>query len=157
MWDALIESGAGDGLVPAGLAARDSLRLEAGMALYGHEIDRTTTPYEAGLGWVVKLKKGDFLGREVLVEQKRSGTERQLIGFEIQGRGIARQGHSLLHDGEEVGQITSGGWSPSFEKAIGTAYVPRGLATPGTELEVTVRRRRLAATVVPLPFYRRDA
>ena len=157
VWNALLESGAGDGLVPAGLAARDSLRLEAGMALYGHEIDRTTTPYEAGLGWVVKLKKGDFLGREVLVEQKRNGTERQLIGFEIQGRGIARQGHSLLHDGEEVGLVMSGGWSPSFEKAIGTAYVPRHLAAEGTQLEVAVRRRRLAAAVVALPFYRRDA
>ncbi len=157
IWDVLLESGAGDGLVPAGLAARDSLRLEAGMALYGHEIDRTTTPYEAGLGWVVKLKAGDFLGREVLVEQKRNGTERQLIGFEIRGRGIARQGHSLLHEGEEVGLVTSGGWSPSFEKAIGTAYVPRHLATTGTELEVAVRRRRLAAAVVDLPFYRRQA
>ncbi len=158
VWDALLESGANDGLVPAGLAARDSLRLEAGMALYGHEIDRTTTPYEAGLSWVVKLKKkSDFLGREVLVEQKRNGTERQLIGFEIRGRGIARQGHSLLHDGEEVGRVTSGGWSPSFEKAIGTAYVPSRLATTGSELEVAVRRRRLAAVVVDLPFYRRDA
>lgn len=158
VWDALLESGAGDGLVPAGLAARDSLRLEAGMALYGHEIDRTTTPYEAGLGWVVKLKKkSDFLGRQVLVEQKQDGTKRQLIGFEIRGRGIARQGHSLLHEGEEVGRVTSGGWSPSFEKAIGTTYVPSRLATAGTELEVAVRRRRLAAVVVDLPFYRRDA
>ena len=156
VWDALLESGRGDGLVPAGLAARDSLRLEAGMALYGHEIDRTTTPYEAGLGWVVKLKKGDFLGREVLLEQKRHGTERRLIGFEIQGRGIARQGHSLLHDGEEVGKVTSGGWSPSFEKAIGTAYVPIQLAAAGTALDVAIRRRRLAAIVVDLPFYRRD-
>ncbi len=156
VWDTLIESGTGDGLVPAGLAARDSLRLEAGMALYGHEIDRTTTPYEAGLGWVVKLKKGDFLGRDVLVEQKREGTRRQLIGFEIRGRGIARQGHALLHDSQEVGRVMSGGWSPSFEKAIGTAYVPRHLAAAGTELEVAVRRRQLAAVVVPLPFYRRD-
>ncbi len=157
IWDALFEAGAGDGLVPAGLAARDSLRLEAGMALYGHEIDRTTTPYEAGLGWVVKLKKGDFMGREVLVEQKRQGTERRLIGFEISGRGIARQGHSLVHEGEEVGRVTSGGWSPTFEKAIGTAYLPSALAATGTELEIAVRRRRLAAVVVDLPFYRRDS
>ncbi len=156
VWDALLEAGAGDGLVPAGLAARDSLRLEAGMALYGHEIDRTTTPYEAGLGWVVKLKKGDFLGRDVLVAQKRQGTERRLIGFEISGRGIARQGHALVHDGAEVGRVTSGGWSPSFEKAIGTAYLPPDLAATGTELEVNLRRRRLAATVVDLPFYRRE-
>jgi len=155
VWDALLDSGAGDGLVPAGLAARDSLRLEAGMALYGHEIDRTTTPYEAGLGWVVKLKKGDFLGREVLVEQQRGGTGRQLIGFEISGRGIARQGQALFHGAQEVGRVASGGWSPSFEKAIGTAYVPRHLAAAGTELEIEVRRRRLAAIVVALPFYRR--
>ncbi len=156
VWDTLLESGAADGLVPAGLAARDSLRLEAGMALYGHEIDRTTTPYEAGLGWVVKLKKGDFLGRDVLIEQKREGTQRRLIGFEILGRGIARQGHALHHEGQEVGLVTSGGWSPSFEKAVGTAYVPRNLAAVGTRLEVAVRRRRLAAAVVALPFYRRD-
>ncbi len=157
VWDALLESGAGDGLIPAGLAARDSLRLEAGMALYGHEIDRTTTPYEAGLGWVVKLKKkADFLGRGVLVEQKRQGTERRLIGFEISGRGIARQGHALVHEGEEIGRVTSGGWSPTFEKAIGTAYVPSRLAAAGTELEIAVRRRRLAAAVVDLPFYRRE-
>ncbi len=156
-WDALLEAGAGDGLVPAGLAARDSLRLEAGLALYGHEIDRTTTPYEAGLGWTVKLKKGDFLGREVLVSQKREGTARQLIGFEVSGRGIARQGHDVLHDGVEIGRVTSGGWSPTFEKAIGTAYVPSHLAAAGTELEIAVRRKRLAATVVDLPFYRRDS
>ncbi len=128
------------------------------MALYGHEIDRETTPYEAGLGWVVKLKKkADFLGREVLLEQKRNGTARRLIGFEIRGRGIARQGHALLHGGEEIGKVASGSWSPSFEKAIGTALVPAELADEGTELEVAVRRRRLAAVVVPLPFYRRDA
>ncbi len=157
VWDALLESGAGDGLVPAGLAARDSLRLEAGMALYGHEIDRTTTPYEAGLNWTVKLKKGDFLGRDVLREQKRAGTERRLIGFEITGRGIARQGMDVLAGGEEVGRVTSGGWSPSFEKAIGTAYVPSRLAAAGTSLEIAVRRRRLPATVVDLPFYRRDS
>ena len=157
VWDELLESGAGDGLIPAGLAARDSLRLEAGMALYGHEIDRSTTPYEAGLGWTVKLKKkSDFLGRKVLIEQKRNGTARQLIGFEISGRGIARQGHPLVHEDQEVGTVASGGWSPSFQKAIGTALVPTSLATAGTELEVAVRRRRLPATVVDLPFYRRE-
>ncbi len=156
VWDALLAAGAGDGLVPGGLAARDSLRLEAGMALYGHEIDRTTTPYEARLGWVVKLKKGEFAGRDVLLEQKRRGTDKLLIGFEVSGRGIARQGHGLLHGGEEVGRVTSGGWSPTFEKAIGTGYVPSPLAVEGTELEIEVRRRRLEATVVPLPFYRRD-
>jgi len=156
VWDALLDSGSDVGLIPAGLAARDSLRLEAGMALYGHEIDRTTTPYEAGLGWVVKLKKGDFLGRDVLVDQKRNGPDRRLIGFEIRGRGIARQDQPVWIGEEEVGLVKSGGWSPTFEKAIGTAYVPSALAGTGTELEIAVRRRRLKAVVVDLPFYRRD-
>ncbi len=154
-WDMLLQSGSGDGLRPAGLAARDTLRLEAGMALYGHEIDSETTPYEAGLGWVVKLKKGDFIGRDVLVEQKEKGTEKRLVGFEIRGRGIARQDHPVLHGGEPVGRVTSGSWSPTLEKAIGTAHVPSRLAAEGTELAVRVRRRELPAVVVPLPFYRR--
>ncbi len=155
VWDALLESGAGDGLIPAGLSARDTLRLEAGMALYGHEIDRTTTPLEAGLNWVVKLAKGDFIGRDVLAGQKESGLERRLIGFELTVRGIARQGHEVRHGDREVGRVTSGTWSPTLEKAIGTAYVPVELADPGTELEIAVRKRRLPAVVVELPFYRR--
>lgn len=155
-WDLLLESGAGDGLIPAGLGARDTLRLEAGMALYGHELDRTTTPYEAGLNWVVKLKKGDFIGRDVLVAQKRGGLERKLVGFEVQGRGIARQHHRVLVGEREVGTVRSGTWSPTLEKAIGTAYLPPELAAPGTGLEIEVRRRRLPAQVVPLPFYKRE-
>ena len=156
VWDALLETGAARGLKPAGLAARDSLRLEAGMALYGHELDRATTPYEAGLGWVVKLKKGDFLGRGALIAQKRDGTDRQLIGFEISGKGIARQDQPVLQGEEEIGRVRSGGWSPTFEKAIGTAYVPRHLARAGTRLEIAVRRRRLSALAADLPFYRRE-
>ncbi|MEM7582978.1 MAG: glycine cleavage system aminomethyltransferase GcvT [Acidobacteriota bacterium] len=156
VWDALLASGEADGLLPAGLAARDSLRLEAGMALYGHEIDRQTTPYEANIGWVVKLRKGEFLGREVLRGQKRQGTEKKLIGFEIVGRGIARQGHAIHHQDAEVGIVTSGGWSPTFEKAIGTGYVPPELAAVDTELEIAVRKRRFTARVVELPFYRRE-
>ena len=155
VWQALLDSGAGDGLVPAGLGARDTLRLEAGMALYGHEIDRSTTPYEAGTGWVVKLKKGDFLGRDVLVRQKQEGVTRKVIGFEVQGRGIARQDHPVLHQGREVGKVRSGTWSPTLEKAIGTADVPSELAEAGTELEIEVRGRRLQAVVVPMPFYQR--
>ena len=155
VWDALLESGAADGLLPAGLSARDTLRLEAGMALYGHEIDRTTTPFEARLDWVVKLGKGDFIGRGALVRQKEEGLARKMIGFELTDRGIARQDHMVHHDGGEVGQVTSGTWSPTLEKAIGTAYVPVELAEPGTQLEIAVRKRRLAAVVVELPFYRR--
>ena len=155
VWDALLASGEADGLLPAGLGARDTLRLEAGMALYGHEIDNTTTPYEAGLGWVVKLKAGDFIGRDVLVSQKADGVTRKLVGFEVKGRGIARQGHGVLVGGETVGTVCSGTWSPTLEKAIGTAYVPVDSAEVGTELELEVRRRKLPAEVVPMPFYKR--
>jgi aminomethyltransferase len=151
VWRRLLESG----VIPAGLGARDTLRLEASMALYGHEIDETTTPFEAGLAWVVKMSKGEFLGREALAAQQAAGIRRKLIGFEIQGRGIARQGHEIKKDGSTVGAVTSGTWSPSFEKAVGMAYVPAGLAAPGTALEVDVRGRALPAVVVEMPFYRR--
>lgn len=156
LWRTLLASGAEDGLLPAGLGARDTLRLEAGMALYGHEIDDTTTPFEAGLEWVVKFAKGDYLGRTVLEGQKEHGVTRRLVGFEVQGRGIARQGHRVLVDDEGVGQVTSGTWSPTLEKAIGTAYVPTEMSAEGTELTLEVRKRRLPALVVPMPFYRRD-
>lgn len=156
IWDTLLETGAGEGLLPAGLSARDTLRLEAGMALYGHELDRTTTPFDAGLDWVVKLAKGDFVGSTVLTRQKEEGPKRRLIGFEVQDRGIARQGHELYHGGVEIGTVTSGTWSPTLEKAIGTAYVPTEIAEPGTEVEIAVRKRRLKAVIVPLPFYKRS-
>lgn len=155
VWRRLLAAGAEHGLLPAGLAARDSLRLEAGMALYGHEIDRTTTPYEAGLGWTVKLKKGDFIGRDVLARQKGAGVERQLVGFEITGRGIARAEHRVFSGEDVVGEVRSGSWAPTLEKAIGTAYVPKALAEPDTEFEIEVRKRRLPARVVPMPFYKR--
>lgn len=155
IWDALLESGAEDGLKPAGLGARDTLRLEAGMALYGHEIDDQTTPWEAGLQWVVKLKAGDFLGREALVNQKENGVPRQLAGFEVRSKGVARQGYPVLVGGDEVALVASGSWSPTFDKAIGTALLPPEHAAPGTEIEIAVRKRRLEAVVVELPFYRR--
>jgi len=152
LWRRLLEGGAS----PAGLGARDTLRLEAAMALYGHEIDETTTPFEAGLAWVVKLDKGDFLGRDALADQKARGLERKLVGFEVQGRGIARQGHGVVSDGGRVGDVTSGTWSPTFEKALGMAYVPSGLAAAGTPLTLDVRGRSLPAVVVETPFYRRS-
>jgi len=152
VWRRLVEAGAS----PAGLGARDTLRLEAAMALYGHEIDETTTPFEAGLGWVVKLDKGDFLGRDALASQKAQGIPRKLVGFEVQGRGIARQGHGVVSDGGAVGAVTSGTWSPTFEKALGMAYVPPELAAPGTALKLEVRGKELPAAVVELPFYRRS-
>jgi aminomethyltransferase len=156
LWSGLLETGAEDGLVPAGLGARDTLRLEAGMALYGHEIDATTTPFEAALEWTVKLDKGEFMGRSALLAQRNSGgPHRRLVGFEIGGRGIAREGAAVWVGGEPVGKVTSGTWSPTFEKALGLAYVPLEMATPGTELEIEVRGKRLPAVVVTLPFYRR--
>ncbi|HKH46507.1 MAG TPA: glycine cleavage system aminomethyltransferase GcvT [Thermoanaerobaculia bacterium] len=151
LWRRLVEAGAS----PAGLGARDTLRLEAAMALYGHEIDETTTPWEAGLAWIVKLDKGDFLGRDALVAQKTEGPPRKLVGFEVEGRGIARQGHAVVSEGGTVGTVTSGTWSPTFEKALGLAYVPPDKAAPGTPLTLDVRGRQLAARVVETPFYRR--
>ena len=152
VWRRLLAAGA----VPAGLGARDTLRLEAAMALYGHEIDETTTPFEAGLGWVVKLDKGDFRGRDALLAQKGEGVPRKLVGFEVQGRGIARQGHGVVSGSERVGEVTSGTWSPTFEKALGLAYVPPGLAAVGTPLTLDVRGKSLPAVVVESPFYRRS-
>lgn len=127
------------------------------MALYGHEIDEGTTPLEAGLGWVVKLDKGEFLGRSTLLAQKQHGLERRLVGFELQGRGIARQGYEVLADGEVVGIVTSGSFSPTLEKAIGMAYVPSALAVPGGMVEIQVRKKRVPAVIVRMPFYRRNS
>jgi aminomethyltransferase len=152
VWRRLLAAGA----VPAGLGARDTLRLEAAMALYGHEIDETTTPFEAGLAWVVKLEKGDFLGRDALLAERAAGVPRQLVGFEVEGRGIARQGHGVVSAGAKVGEVTSGTWSPTFEKALGLAYVPPALAAAGTRLALDVRGKELPATVVEIPFYRRS-
>jgi len=155
LWEMLLDEGEAAGLVPAGLGARDTLRLEAAMALYGHELDRETTPWEAGLGWVVKLDQGDFVGRAALVAQKQAGVGRKLVGFEVEGRGIARQGHEI-YDGEtKIGAVTSGTFSPTFEKALGLAYVATGHGDPGHRLEIDVRGRRLAARVVATPFYKR--
>ena len=155
VWDLLLDRGDAYGLVPAGLGARDTLRLEAAMALYGHELDEETTPYEAGLGWVVKLDKGEFTGRAALVRQKEEGVGRRLVGFEVTGKGIAREGHEVRAGGEPAGRVTSGTWSPTLEKAIGMAYVPPALAEPGTELAIEVRGRELPARVVEMPFYKR--
>ncbi|HEX6202626.1 MAG TPA: glycine cleavage system aminomethyltransferase GcvT, partial [Thermoanaerobaculia bacterium] len=156
LWEMLLDEGREEGLVPAGLGARDTLRLEAAMALYGHELDRETTPWEAGLAWTVKLDKGDFVGRDALVAAREAGPRKKLVGFEARGRGIAREGQAVhAPGGEAVGRVTSGTWSPSFEKALGMAYVPPALAEAGTALEVDVRGRRVPIEVVPMPFYKR--
>jgi aminomethyltransferase len=156
LWDLLLDEGSEEGLVPAGLGARDTLRLEAAMALYGHELDRDTTPWEAGLDWTVKPDKGDFVGRAALIAARDAGPRKRLVGFEARGRGIAREGHAVLADGEPVGRVTSGTWSPTFEKALGMAYVAPEHAEVGTALEVDVRGRRLPVEVVAMPFYRRE-
>ncbi len=156
MWMAIMDAGASAGLQPAGLGARDTLRLEAAMALYGHEIDDTRTPFDAGLNWVVKLGKGEFVGSQALTRQKEHGIFEKLVGFEVVGRGIARQGHGVVDGDKQIGIVTSGTWSPTFEKAIGMAYVPLEMAETGTELALDVRGRSVPARVVDLPFYKRS-
>ncbi|HEY9847869.1 MAG TPA: glycine cleavage system aminomethyltransferase GcvT [Leptolyngbyaceae cyanobacterium] len=143
------------GVVPCGLGARDTLRLEAAMALYGQDIDDRTTPLEAGLGWLVHLDtKGDFIGKEILQQQKQTGVQRRLVGLQMQGRNIARHGYQVLHDGEKVGEVTSGSWSPTLESAIALAYVPTPLAQIGQQLEVEIRGKTYPGVVVKKPFYR---
>jgi aminomethyltransferase len=155
VWDALIKAGA----KPAGLGARDTLRLEARLSLYGNDIDETTTPLEAGLGWVVKLEAADFIGKPALLEQKRTGVTRKLIGFVMKGRGIARHDYAIYTPGGEtpVGKVTSGTTAPSLGVAVGMGYVPSARAEPGTQLEIECRGKRAAAEVVKGPFYRRKA
>jgi len=156
VWDAILDAGRPRGAVPAGLGARDTLRLEAKMALYGNDIDDTTTPWEADLGWIVKMKKGDFTGRAALEAQKAAGVTRKLVGFEVTGRGIARHGHPLTVDATgKPGVVTSGTQTPTLGKAIGLAYVPVESSAVGTALTVDVRGRPVPAVIVPTPFYKR--
>jgi aminomethyltransferase len=158
LWDALIERGRPYGLLPIGLGARDTLRLEAGMPLYGNELDRETNPFEAGLGRVVKLDKpDDFVGRGALEKVAAEGPAKRLVGLVMQGRGIARHGYPV-HSGEApTGVVTSGTQSPTLGKAIAMAYVAPGDAETGTIVDVEIRDQRVAAEVVDLPFYRRDS
>ncbi len=158
IWDALLSAGRPQGVLPAGLGARDTLRLEAKMALYGNDIDDTTTPWEADLGWIVKMKKGDFTGRAALERQKTAGVARKLVGFAVEGRGIARHGYPLAVEATgEPGVVTSGTQTPTVGKAIGLAYVPAGAAAVGTRLSIDVRGKGVPAVVVPTPFYKRSA
>ena len=152
VFEALLREGRNAGLVPAGLGARDTLRLEAAMPLYGHELDETTSPLEAGLGRFVKLEAGGFIGAEAIVRRRDAGLQRTLVGFELEGRGVARAGHDVSHDGRTVGRVTSGAPSPTLGKSIGLAYVPPELSTPGTALDVVIRERGVPARVVEIPF-----
>jgi aminomethyltransferase len=155
VWDALLQAGKPLGMIPAGLGARDTLRLEAAMRLYGNDIDETTTVIEADLGWIVGWNKTEFLGRDVLHQQKASGVPKTMVGLEMIDRAIARHGHPVFHHGQQVGIVTSGTQTPYLKKAIAMAYVPPALKAPGTELEIDIRGRRARAVVVPMPFYKR--
>ena len=155
VWNTLIEAGKPEGLVPAGLGARNTLRLEAGYPLYGHELDEETTLLEANLGWIAKLEKGEFIGRDVLLQQKAHGIRKKLVGFEMTNRGIARDGYSVYVGGKIAGYVTSGSYAPFLKKNIGMAYVPPALAEVGREIEIDIRGRMAGAQIVPLPFYKR--
>jgi len=143
------------GLLPAGLGARNTLRLEAKLLLYGNDLDRTTTLLEAGLGWIVKFEKGDFIGRESLAKQKAEGVRKMLSGFVMLGRDIARDHYPVYVNGVEVSQVTSGSPSITLKQNIGLTYLPVAHAAPGTKLEVSVRGRACEAEVVRTPFYKR--
>lgn len=154
MWNALLEDGT---VTPAGLGARDSLRLEMGMALYGNDIDDTVTPYEASLGWIVKLAKGDFVGREALVRQKEQGVARKLVGFTSDERIFPRHGYPVFYNGAASGTVCSGMVSPSLGIPIGTCYLPADAAKEGTTFEVELRGKRVPARVVKMPFYKKGS
>lgn len=156
IWDTILEHGKDLGLIPVGLGARDTLRLEATLMLYGNDIDDTTTVLEAGLGWLVKFKKGDFLGREALLKQKEEGLQKKIVGFEITGRGIARPHYPVFVQGEQTAEVTSGTYSPYLKKSIGLVYLPIHFTETDTAIEIEIRKKRVEAKVVPLPFYKRD-
>ncbi len=155
IWNQLIAVGQPFDITPAGLAARNTLRLEMSYSLYGHEIDQTTTPWEANLAWIVKLDKGEFLGKQALERLKETGLDRKLIGFEMVDRGIARDHYPVWVDGDRVSEVTSGSPAPSLDKYIGLAYLPIQYAEINQVLEVEVRGKRLKARVVPTPFYKK--
>ncbi len=153
VWRALMDAGAADGVGPTGLGARDTLRLEMRYALYGNDIDPTTNPLEAGLGWVVKPAKGDFVGREAIERVRAAGPRRRLVGLEMADRAVARHGHAVSRDGRTVGVVTSGSYGPSVDRSIAMAYVETELAAVGTELGVDIRGQARPARVVKTPFH----
>ena len=155
IWNEILDAGAEFGIKPCGLGARNTLRLEAKMALYGHEIHASITPYEADLAWIVKLDKGDFIGKAALAKQKEQGVTRRLVGFEMTGRGIGRDGYEVYLDGSPAGWVTSGGPSPTLCKNIGLCYLPAGRAKPGQTIQIMIRNQPVEAVTVPTPFYKR--
>lgn len=152
VWEAVAEAGKPFGIIPVGLGARDTLRLEMGYCLYGNDIDQTTNPLEAGLGWVTKLDKGNFLGKKALLEVKARGLTRTLVGFTLADKALPRHGYAVGKDGKQVGHVTSGTFSPTLKTGIGMGYVPPELARAGSRFDVDIRGKSAEATVVPLPF-----
>ena len=155
IWEEILAAGAEFGIKPCGLGARNTLRLEAAMALYDHEIHASITPWEAGLDWIVKMDKGGFIGREAIARQRDRGVTRRLVGFEMTGRGIGRDGYEVLVDNAGAGWVTSGGPSPTLNKNIGMCYLPCAHAEGGSKIQVMVRSQAVDAVTVPIPFYKR--
>jgi len=155
IWDEILAAGQEFGIKPCGLGARNTLRLEAKMALYGHEIHASITPFEADLAWIVKMEKGDFVGKQALATQKERGAARKLAGFEMLGRGIGRDGYEVYVEGKPAGWVTSGGPSPTLNKNIGLCYLPTDQAKPGQPIQVLIRNQPVDAVTVSTPFYKR--
>lgn len=155
IYNLILRSGKSFELSPVGLGARDTLRLEATLMLYGNDIDDTTTVLEAGLGWLVKFKKGDFLGKKALLKQKKSGVKKKIVGFEITGRGIARPHYPVFVQGEKVSEVNSGTYAPFLKKSIGLTYLPIKYTEVDTEIAISIRETLTPAKIIPLPFYKR--
>lgn len=155
IWNRLLTTGQTEGLLPCGLAARNTTRLEAAFRLWGHDMDETTTPFEAGLGWITKLNKGDFIGKAALEAQKKQGLPRQLVGFEVEDRAPARDGYVIVVGGQEVGKVTSGSPAPYLQKNLGMAYLPIAHTAVGTEISIVIRGREVPARIIEMPFYKR--
>ncbi|MDH7515240.1 MAG: glycine cleavage system aminomethyltransferase GcvT [Bacteroidota bacterium] len=157
MWDAIFEAGEEFEIAPIGLGARDTLRLEVGYCLYGNDIDRTTNPLEAGLGWITKLGKGEFVGRDALVRAKEAGLKRKLVGLLVEGRSVPRHGYEVIVNGVPAGVVTSGTMSPMLERCIAMAYVPVAVSEPGASMHVRIRGQDVPARVVKVPFIEKHA
>jgi len=155
VWNDILEAGKEFDIEPIGLGARDTLRMEMKFCLYGNDIDQTTNPIEAGLGWITKLDKSDFIGRESIVKAKEAGLKRKLVGFELKDRAFPRHGYKIVKDGNEIGYVTSGTFSPSLEKGIGIGYINQPFTDVGTAITIDVRGKQVAAEVVKTPFYQR--
>lgn len=157
LWNKMLETGEAEGITPCGLAARNTLRLEAGMSLYGHELSDDISPLEAGLGWITKLnKESDFVGKDALQKQKADGISRKVVGFEMTEPGIGRDGFDVYINGEKAGYVSSGSPAPFLKKNIGLAFVPVDFANPGQEIKIDIRGKQVAAKIVTTPFYKRE-